>query len=202
MLLKRQLLLRQRQTKCQEESQLQKSRERPTEETEMAAIAIMNMKIEGRILIILILPQEITMQDAKWKDVSERQKRTGTTTIIMLRLISMTSIVVQASMNRDGELKMQCVKKSVERWTDASRKLTDTVMLRQAEVKLMQSVAKTEPETDLITAITQTVTDRLTAAQGQVQYMMPEMPELETACSLNRLEICIMEVQMPVMLQM
>ena len=202
MLLKRQLLLRQRQTKCQEESRLQKSRERLTEETEMAAIATMNMKIEGRIFIILILPQEITMQDAKWKNVSERQKRTDTTTIVMLRLIRMTSIMVQASMNQSIGLKMQCVKKPVERWTDASRKLTDTIMLRQAEVKLMQSVTKAEPETELITAITQTVTDRLTAAQGQVQYMMPVMPEHETACSLNRLEICIMEVQMPVMLQM
>ena len=46
------------------------------------------------MLIILILPQEITMQDVKWKDVSERQKRTDTTTIVMLRLIRMTSIVV------------------------------------------------------------------------------------------------------------
>ena len=154
------------------------------------------MKTEGRMLIILILPQEITMQDVKWKDVSERQKRTDTTTIVMLRLIRMTSIVVQASMNRNGGLKMQCVKKPAGRWTNASRKLTDTVMLRQAEVKLMQSVAKTEPETELITAIAQTVTDRLTAAQGQVQYMMPEH---ETACSLNKLEICIMEVQMPAM---
>ena len=201
MLLKRQLLLRQRQTKCQEESRLQKSRERLTEKTEMAAIATMK-KIEGRIFIILILPQEITMQDAKWKNISERQKRTDTTTIVMLRLIRMTSIMVQASMNQSSGLKMQCVKKPAERWTDASRKLTDTVILRQAEVRLMQSVAKTEPETELITAITQTVTDRLTAAQGQVQYMMPVMPEHETACSLNRLEICIMEVQMPVMLQM
>ena len=198
MLLKRQLMLRQRQTKCQEESRQQKSRERLTEETEMAAIATMNMKTEGQILIILILPQEITMQDVKWKYVSERQKRTDTTTIVMLRLIRMTSIMVQASMNQSSGLKMQCVKKPVGRWTDVSRRPTDTVMLRQAEVKLMQSVAKTEPETELITAITQTMTDRLTAAQGQVQYMMPAMPEHETACSLNRLEICIMEVQMPV----
>ena len=143
MLLKRQLLLRQRQTKCQEESRLQKSRERLTEETEMAAIATMNMKTEGRILIILILPQKITIQDVKWKDVSERQKRTGTTTIVMMRLISMTSIVVQASMNRNGGLKIQCVKNSAVKWTNVSRKLIDTVMLRQAKVKLIQSVTKT-----------------------------------------------------------
>ena len=86
---------------------------------------------------------------------------------MMLKLVNVTSIVVQESMNRNSEQKLQCVKRPVVKWTNVSRKQINTAMLRQAEVKLMQSVAKTEPETKLITAITQTVTARLIAVQEQ-----------------------------------
>ena len=158
------LQLRQQQMKWQEGKPLRKSRGKLTVEVEMAAIDIMNMKTESRTLIILMLPQEITMQDAKWKDVSERQKRTDTTTIVMLRLINVTSMIVQEGMNRNSVQKPQCVKKPAARWTDASRKLTDTVMLRRVEKKLIQNVTA-KPEIELITAITQTGIDRLTAAQ-------------------------------------
>ena len=74
----------------------------------------------------------------------------------MLKLVNVTSIVVQESMNRNSEQKLQYVK----------RPAVNTAMLKRAKMKLTQRV-NAKAETELIMIITQIGKARLTAVQEQ-----------------------------------
>ena len=126
---------------------------------------VRNALKEEQILMALILFQGMKIQSVKWKGVSVRRKRTD---IVILKLINVTSTVVQESMNRNSGPKLQCVMKPAVKWTNASRKQINIAILKQAKMKLTQSVnRKAELETELIMTITQTVKARLTAVQEQ-----------------------------------
>ena len=92
-----------------------------------------------------------------------KRKQTDTMT---LKLVNVTSIVVQESMNRNSEQKLQCVKKPSVKWTNVSRKQINTEMLKRAKMKLTQRV-NAKAETGLIMIITQIGKARLTAVQEQ-----------------------------------
>ena len=83
-----------------------------------------------------------------------------------LKLVNVTSIVVQESMNRNSEQKLQCVKRPAVKWINVSRKQINTAMLKRAKMKLTQRV-NAKAETELIMIITQIGKARLTAVQEQ-----------------------------------
>ena len=83
-----------------------------------------------------------------------------------LKLVNVTSIVVQESMNRNSEQKLQYVKRPAVKWINVSRKQINTAMLKRAKMKLTQRV-NAKAETELIMIITQIGKARLTAVQEQ-----------------------------------